>query len=325
MSELSVKERMIKRVSKAEPKGALVSPERAIRLGLSRAFEEELGWRIGVIGVGLVPAPFEETLAQFDPDWLTLELRKGGVVGFIAIDEDTRSAIIEVLTCHSAMVRRAAHRQATAVDAALVRPILAKALTNISEYALGTEIEDWLSGVEIGGQIEHEGQLESRLKPHDYQTAQVSLDFGVGERQGQFMFVLGLPQDQKDEPAPQTSDLAQQLAGRVRLAPVTVEAVLHRFRLAGDDVAAFKEGTEIPLDGADLGRVGIFARGSDRALGNARLGQINGMKAVRLEPITAPLLDSLEIAPQKSEGPPDAVAQTLSVASQDRISLPPDP
>lgn len=326
MTQPSVKERMIKRPANAATKPLGVSPERAIRLGVSRAFEEELGWRIGVIGVGLSVTPFDETLAQFAPDFLTYELRSEAMAGFVAVDGDTRSAIIEVLTCHSAMARRASPRDVTAVDAALVRATFERLLGNLAEHALGTELEGWLKDVSLGGQILHEGQLEARLAVQDYRVAQVSLDFGVGDRQGQLVLAIALPpkvEAQSPEAAPR--GIGDLLAKRLRQEPVVIEAVLHRFNMTNADISAWVAGYEIPLDGADLGRVAIVAAGAERLLGNARLGQIHGMKAIRLEPAAAPILGPLDIDPRKSEGPPQVVARTQSKEQDDVISLPQDP
>ncbi len=323
---MSVKERMIRSVHKAEAKGDLVSPERAIRLGVSRAFEDELGWRIGVIGVGLVQSSFEETLAQFNPDCLTLELKSENVVGFIAVDGDTRSAIIEVLTCHSALPRRANNRLVTKVDAALVAPILEKVLANAAVYALGTEIEGWLTGTTLGNLVHHVGHLEARLQPLEYRTVQVSLDFGVGERQGQLFFALLVPQRREVEAAPEDGgELGKQLSSRIRQTSITLEAILHRFNRTGDQISAFSEGDEIVLDGADLARVGIFAASMERAIGNARLGQINGMKAIRFEPIAPHALEHLQMLSRESEGPPTSVALAQKHETDSEISSLQDP
>ncbi len=323
---MSVKEQMIRSVHRAETKVDLVSPERAIRLGVSRAFEDELGWRIGVIGVGLVASSFEETLTQFNPDWLTLELKSENVVGFIAVDGDTRSAIIEVLTCHSALPRRANNRLVSKVDAALVAPILEKVLANAATYALGTKIEGWLTGIRLGNIVHHVGHLEARLEPLEYRSVQVSLDFGVGERQGQLVFALHVPQRREVETAPEVDDeLGKQFTSRIRQTQITVEAILHRFNHTGDQISAFTEGHEIVLDGADLARVGIFAAGMERAIGNARLGQINGMKAIRFEPIVPPSMEHLEILSRESEGPPTSVALAQVHETEAEISSLQDP
>lgn len=170
-----------------------------------------------------------------------------------------------------------------------------------------SELGDWLLGVAIGSRVQQEGQLEAALPTGEFRMAQVSLDFGVSERQGQIMLAFCVPPKPEVEHADDTS-FGAAFAARLRQEPITVEAVLHRFTTDTAAVSAFKVGTVIPLDGASLSRVAVFAVGSSEVLANARLGKINGMKAIRIEAALTPEMDKLDISVSKTEGPPARMA-----------------
>ena len=89
----------------------------------------------------------------------------------------------------------------------------------------------------------------------------------------------------------------------VSAAPATLDAVLYTMKLSLKQIDNLSAGQILPLYGATVGSVRLFAPDST-LVGTARLGQSGGMRAVRIEP--PPDADMRDI-------PPPAAAVTQEV------------
>ena len=97
------------------------------------------------------------------------------------------------------------------------------------------------------------------------------------------------------------SDWAAAMAAAVGLAPAELHAVLHRMRLSLRQVDGFHVGQVIALPGITVGSVRLEAT-DGRLLARARLGQMAGLRAVRVQ---------LPAAPEMTETRPGALAGLL--------------
>ena len=103
------------------------------------------------------------------------------------------------------------------------------------------------------------------------------------------------------QPKPEAPDLAAPVptvAAQAMGAQAALEAVLHRLRLPWEEAEAFEVGQVIPLPGVTVASVRIEGGGQD--IGSARLGQVAGMRAIRIE---APPGPDLEDIPSLSDAP----------------------
>ena len=86
-------------------------------------------------------------------------------------------------------------------------------------------------------------------------------------------------------------------------APTRLDAVLHRFKLPISDVEQFDVGQLIRLNGAAINHVELL--GPDRScVGIARLGQMSGQRAVRLDAKTPPEMTDGGISISQSDQTP---------------------
>ena len=75
----------------------------------------------------------------------------------------------------------------------------------------------------------------------------------------------------------------------VSLAPATLDGVLHKSTLPLGVVNGLALGSVIPIDGATVGSVRLFALGG-HLVATTRLRQAAGMRAVRLDPAQQPAM-----------------------------------
>ncbi len=130
-----------------------------------------------------------------------------------------------------------------------------------------------------------------------YRALRMTLDLGAGGRQGLLLLMLRLP-----EPPAAAVPAGEEatLAPRVLEAEAPLRAVLHRFPLPLAEAEGWQPGQVVPLPGVSVGSVRIEAPAGER-IGTARLGQVAGRRAIRIETPLAPPLE--EIRPPSLPGP----------------------
>jgi flagellar motor switch protein FliM len=132
-----------------------------------------------------------------------------------------------------------------------------------------------------------------------YRIVRLTLDLGAGGRQGLAVLMVRLPPPRV--PAPTEERPPATVAGQVLLSQAPLTAVLYRLRLPLEEAEALQIGQVLPLAGVTVASVRVEAGGQD--LGPARLGQVAGMRAIRIEQPVAPSLGAIP-SPAKPAGPP---------------------
>jgi flagellar motor switch protein FliM len=91
-------------------------------------------------------------------------------------------------------------------------------------------------------------------------------------------------------------------------APARLHAVLHRTMMTVAEVEAFEVGQVVSLKGVTVGSVRLEGP-RQRLLANVRLGQVSGLRAVRLEPAQEVDLGEVPIADavRPAVAPPDRI------------------
>nr|WP_245218473.1 FliM/FliN family flagellar motor switch protein [Rubellimicrobium aerolatum] len=95
-------------------------------------------------------------------------------------------------------------------------------------------------------------------------------------------------------PTPAEAVPAPTVAPQVLAAQVALDAVLHRLSLPLAEAEALHVGQLLPLPGVTVASVRLEGSGGVD-LGSARLGQVAGMRAIRIEQPPPPALDQLPI------------------------------
>jgi flagellar motor switch protein FliM len=268
-----------------EPEGQMTSG-RAIRLAIARAAEKALGLSLTVLGVTMEVEGLDPLLKRLNGDWMLLGLvRRGELVGVAALDLQARAAAVEMQTLAQLRVAPAAERPITPSDVALCGPLITTILAELGEAAGETELAGWTGGITVGARFVDARAVGLTLPEARYRFIGATLDLGTGERQGTVL--LAMPASPQAEAAadgdPGKAEVFKaRFQATVMEAPAILHAVLHHMTLPLNKVAGFQVGDTLPLPGVTVASVRMEGPGG-QVLSRARLGQVTGMRAVRLE------------------------------------------
>lgn len=270
--------RRMMRPSGDRPAG--VASRRALRIATVRAAERAAGLALSVLGIGEEEGSLDTLLPLLPEGALLLRVDRGGAAGgLIALDGEARSALLEARLLGSALPRSSPPRPPTATDALLCIPFATAFLAELGTALADGPLESWIAGAVSGGHFASLREVEGTLPEGPCRLLRLTLDLGGEGRQGLLALLLTAP------PAPQRADHAApgaSLAPRVLEAEVTLSAVLHRLTLPLCEVEGWEPGQVLLLPGVSTASVRVEGVGGV-ALGTARLGQMGGRRAIRIE------------------------------------------
>jgi flagellar motor switch protein FliM len=283
---------LMRRIARLAAPPPSLTPARALRLAATRGAERSIGLPLAVLGVAEEEGTLDELLSRLEDGLLVLALAEGSdPVGLVALDAEARAAAIEVQALGRVLPASPEPRLVTAADAALARPLLAAILAEVETALADTALAGWVRALRLGDRLPGVREATMLLADRRYRIVRLTLDLGAGGRQGLLAVMIRLPPTQPEAteaPAPvvRVADLALG-------APTCLQAVLHRLQLPLDQAEGLEVGTVLPLPGVTVASVRVEGGGQD--LGPARLGQVSGMRAIRIE---SPLAPDLEELPQ---------------------------
>lgn len=263
---------------------APVSPSKALRLAMIRAAEIKVGLLVTVLGITEEILPLDDVLHLIEDDHLLLALNGDrGLCGLAGIDLQTRAAVIEMQTTGMLRATPADPRAVTATDAAMLAPLIDGLLTDAHDTTIGTPLEGWTGSYAVGDRVINTRAAGMAMVDTTYRLVRLTLDLGAGERQGMIQIALPLNREMKVEEAPDAAATwSAAIAAAVGTAPAELHAVLHRMCLSLRQVDGFHVGQMLALPGITVGSIKMEAA-DGRVLARARLGQMTGLRAVRLQ------------------------------------------
>ncbi|MCC7321925.1 MAG: FliM/FliN family flagellar motor switch protein [Rubellimicrobium sp.] len=261
-----------------------VTPTRALRIALTRAAERVAGLPLTALGAGDEVSALADLMARLEDDWLFLQVPTADGVGLLAVDAPLLAALTGMQTRGTLPEQEPEPRPPTAADAALCAPVASAFLEELVRLAAGTALEGWGASARIGARVADRRALGLVLPERQFRMVSVSAWLGVGERQGNI--ILALPEPEAPHPAGDATTRGAQwtraLSDNVLSATVPVSAILHRMRLPLSVIEGFAPGQELRLPGVRVTSVRLEA--ADRSpVGQGRLGQSGGMRALRIE------------------------------------------
>lgn len=266
---------------------------RILRMALLRAADRAIGLSLSVLGIAEATQQADALIEESPDGWMVLGLchpGTPGLAGLVLIDRTLRTAMIEVQTIGMLLEAGDSDRPVTATDAALsstvVEEFLAE-LTTSGASAFATE----LPGVHLRPMPD---LTAAGLAMRDglYRSWRMSLQIGGTERQGEMILALA-PAARASEPErlDERQGWSQDLRGALEEAPARLDAVLCRLNLPISTVDAFETGQVLRLSGVTVGSVTLEGPG-EAPVAPARLGQVAGQRAVRLEIPVVEMQDS---------------------------------
>jgi flagellar motor switch protein FliM len=264
--------------------------DRSWRLALARAAQDVLSMPLDVPRLSLHRRSLTE-LTDLLPDHAMLAVLEGPgeALGLLAMSPAILSGLIEVQTMGRVLAQAALPRKPTRTDAAMVAPVIERALGALDE-ALSDEADlVWAGGFRYASFLDDPRPLALLLEDRAYRvlTAQVSLSGGA--KSGEV--ILALPAEGRGVRPRRDTTLADDAhavqafthaMNEVVLAvPCQLDAVLARVTLPLGAVMGLEPGAIVPLPKNALSEIRL--EGLDGLpLAEARLGQNSGMRAVRL-------------------------------------------
>lgn len=275
---------------------------RALRLAMTRAADRSLGMTLTVAKVTEDLKPLDTMMATLPDEMSFVRLERGGVlVGLIALDVQLRAAANEVQTMGKVSTKNAPDRAHTGTDMMLAAPLCEGVLSLLPQTTQGSDLDGWVDDVTLGDPFESLRAASLAMADADYRIMRVTVDLVPDARQGEM--IISLPNHQSVTVS--TPEImidgtwGRRMHAAVSQAPAALQAVLHKMHLTLGYVDGLQVGDVLPLSGATVGSVRLFAP-DDVMVGKARLGQSAGMRAVRIQAPPEPELRDIP-APKPAE------------------------
>lgn len=291
----------------------LMSPARALRLALALSADTLFDLALTVVTVEQLRIPLSDLQTALGEDGLLLLLEgDNGARGALALDPQFLAGLIEVQTTGAVRAGAARARPATRTDAAMVAPLINALLEGYDGQMAGGVEGYQPRKFEYGVMVEDTRSLSLALNAPDYELFHITADLGPGAKTGRLSLLLPVqaPAAKSDGKKVAATPPRQGIEHVAINAPVVLDVALARVSLPLKDVWAFKPGMRVPVARESLGKTQVLgSRG--HLVAEARLGQVNGWRAVCLVSSAAAPLPELEapetIAPPEVTRPARAV------------------
>lgn len=259
-------------------------PARILRQAVTRAADAAADLPLVVLGVEIAETPLDDLIAALDPTQLLVMLGAGvGLEGVAALCPDLRAALIEMQTAGRLSALAPSPRAATTADFAMAEPFILHLLSALRSDTAGHPIASSVAGVGVLGRFANPRAAALALPDGVYRVIRLSIDLGQPDRQAALLLGLPLRSPPAATLAAPPADPAWTLAltRAVMDAPCALQAVLHRQTLTIGQVEGFVIGQVLPLPGVTVASVRVEGPGGSH-VGAGKLGQMGGMRAVRL-------------------------------------------
>lgn len=306
--------------------GALAAAEggpgadRSWRLSLARAARDHAHLALEVAWLAQEPRSLTELL-ELPPDRALIAVLEGPAegLGILVLSAPVLAGIIEMQTIGRVTTLPPAQRRPTRTDAALVAALIDAALAGLEDELRDEADLVWAGGFRYASFLEDARPLGLLLEDASYRVLRAEVSLALGAKSGEVILALPAegrgqrpdPRHLRAEPVDTGPAFTLALGEQVLAATARVEAQIARLTLPLAEVMALQPGQILPLPQAALDRISV--EGLDgRRLAAAKLGQTQGMRAIRLT------LEPVEDAPPQPghvQPAPAPAAQPLGSAA----------
>lgn len=217
------------------------------------------------------------TLAEFvdmipEHSMIALLDRDGGAgAAVLVLDPPLMTGLIEAFTTGKPGTSAVQPRRTTRTDAAILAPFLDASLDGAGQG------EGW----RYAAHLPEARPLGLLLDEGDYTLWRAELRLGTGERSGVLYLLRPAHPPAPALPAPELPETTDDPVTRLGEVEARMDAVLARSAMTLTQIMALAPGDILPLGGATLDSIRLT--GVDgRAIGEGKLGQLRGMRALRL-------------------------------------------
>lgn len=258
-----------------------MSLPKALRRALSRT--ADVLWDLALVtqSVTVDMLDQDEVVEALGPrDLLLLLDGPEGAVGVVAVDRQVMTGVIEVQTIQQVtQMPIEEDRLLTQTDAAMLAPLVDGALGRLADTMVDQPLHPQLVGYRFGAMLEDPRTASLLLDASAYRAFRADIDLALGRRRGRM--TIFLPERKLATPAREEAEAAGPHEERLSRVPARLDAKLARITLPLGKAEALKPGDVLSLPPDALDKVEVTA-GRGQLVARGRLGQLNGLRAVRL-------------------------------------------
>ena len=271
------------REATATPDAEPATPMRQMRRALGRAADTAVGLSASVLGISEESFDAENLIETGPEGGVVLGLRDGasaGLTGLFLLDQPLRSALVEMQTMGSLLPPNEDQRDVTRVDGVMSVPFARQLLLELAETGFGAgEFDPAAYDIGVIDNLRTAGLV---LMQGSYRCWRITIQLGGAEAQGEILIAMRPRVTAAKAPVKDTSTWSNALRDALQEAPAELDAVLTRMRLPIHKIEAFEVGQVLNLAGTTVGSVTLRGPRGE-AVAMARLGQVAGKRAVRVE------------------------------------------
>jgi len=271
---------------RSAPGSDTADPPALWRRAIARGLHGSIGMQARLAGYDQDDlAPRDLLRLPGEHDLVALLEGAGGGFGLAVFDPSLLASMVEMQTAGRVAPRPAPERTPTETDAAMVADALDRVLAMLAD---GDEAgDDPVLGLRYATRIQRPETLAPRLADVPHRLFALTLDLGLGARQGMLRLAVPLHAETRDDAAPDGGrHWAEKLSAAVLRGAVTLDARLPGLRLSLAELTALAPGAVLPLEPEALSHVRLVAP-EGHVVARARLGQARGFRALRLTPAEA--------------------------------------
>jgi flagellar motor switch protein FliM len=269
--------------------------QKAWKLALARAARDAIGLDLSLLDLRQIRSSLTELL-ELPPDRALIAILEGPKegLGLMVISPEILAGIVEMQMVGRVSTAAPIARRPTRTDAAMASDLIERALLGLeSELAQSTD-RIWAGEFRYASFLEDARPLALLLEDVTYQVLDATISIAEGAKSGRI--VLALPADGRGTP-PKTAEPAPNRAAEMVFSAALGEqvmathadlvAVLGRMHIPLETLLNLQAGETLPLGSAALDQIDL--EGLDgKALAAGKLGQNNGMRAIRISDAASP-------------------------------------
>ena len=179
-----------------------VAVEKAFSLALARAARDEMALTLSLRDVRMGRRTLAELVEMLPEPALLAALDEGSgeATGCMLLDGAVMAGMVEALT--TGAVTPGAARRPTRTDAALLAPVLDRALAGFELAASEAGVADWMRGFRFAATVDGARGLSLLLEDTLYRVLEGEVDLALGARRGRILAdgaVMRGPGDRRDQ------------------------------------------------------------------------------------------------------------------------------
>ncbi|WP_371224402.1 FliM/FliN family flagellar motor switch protein [Roseovarius sp. 2305UL8-3] len=262
-----------------------MSPSKALRLSLAKSAETLFELALSVTTVEQVTIGANAIPDKLGDDGLLMLLDgAGGQRGAVKLDTQFIAALIEAQITGEVRATAAQPRTYTRTDAAMAAPFLDAVLDGFDAQLRETDEAYLPKALRFGDKVDDARVLGLALEGGRYDLYSITVDLAEGAKTGVIsVLVPQITAPKGPKPGQDNADKAgtDTLAQNALEATATLDAVMARIEMPLKDIWGLKVGMALPIAAKSIDNTQLIAPGS-HFVAEVRLGQLNGLRAVRL-------------------------------------------